>query len=234
MASFVLRVISLLAILGVAMPAHAEPSFIVGASCNNMDVGTTHMASNKKDIIACLLDDSGNKVWKSMTSGGNGGMCGFLVLSGYDTNRYVDYGPGNSAPPDVTGSLVRTAWSDGQQIGASSPTSVIFNSYCNGSSLISNTGNACDLDCGVQYSGYRLSCPAGYTLQLVSSGPNAIASTTHGQGLGGYTISDHSVYYAGAFYDALSVLPISILASRNFNPNYSLGGYFSTWTCIKD
>lgn len=223
MASFVLRVISLLAVLGVAMPAHATTSFIAGASCNDMDVGTTHMASNKKDIIACLLDDSGNKVWKSMTSGGNGGMCGFLVLSGYDANRYVAYGPGgNSAPPDVTGSLVRTAWSDGQQIGASSPTSVIFNSYCNGSSLISNTGNACDLNCGVQYSGYRLSCPAGYTLQLVSSGPNIIA------------ISDNTFYYAGAFYDALSALPISILASRNFNPNYPLGGYFSTWTCIKD
>ena len=229
MASFVLRVISLLAVLGVAMPAHATTSFITGASCNDMDVGTTHMASNNMDILACLLNTSGNKVWKSKTSGGNGGMCGFLVLSGYDANRYVGYGPGGtSAPPDVTGSLVRTAWSDGQQIGASSPTSVIFNSYCNGSSLISNTGNACDLDCGVQYSGYRLSCPAGYTLQLVSSGPNV------NEPLGGIPNSDEAcssyVYYNGSFNCASSVLPISILTSYGGK----LAGYHSTWTCIKN
>lgn len=228
MASFVLRVISLLAILGVAMPAHAEPSFIVGASCNDMDVGTTHKASNNMDILACLLNTSGNRVWKSMTSGGNGGMCGFLVLSGYDANRYVGYGPGTSAPPDVTGSLVRTAWSDGQQIGASSPTSVIFNSYCNGSSLISNTGNACEFDCGVQYSGYSLSCPAGYTLQLVSSGPN-VNEPLGGIPDGGEACSSY-VYYNGSFNCVSSVLPISILTSYGGK----LAGYHSTWTCIKN
>jgi len=102
MASFVLRVISLLAILGMAMPAHADTSFVAGTSCNEMDVGTTHIASNNMDILACLLNTSGKKVWKAMTSDGGptGSMCGLVMLRGGNCRSSYPYM--YACPPDWT------------------------------------------------------------------------------------------------------------------------------------
>ena len=83
MASFVLRVISLLAVLGVAMPAHATTSFIAGASCSEMDVGTTHIDDNNQNIVACLLDtDKKTKVWKSRHPAEMVECVGFLCFRG--------------------------------------------------------------------------------------------------------------------------------------------------------
>jgi len=222
---------TLLALAIISFSGQAKASDVIGSSCSDntlgetKGLGRTKMADDGKNIIACLKDDSGNLLWKSMTSSGGGGMCGFLVLSG-QADRAVGYSTAQSGPPDVTGTLNRTVWMDGQQTGASSPVSVIFNSYCNGSSLISGTGVGCQWDCAIQASGYKLSCPSGYTLQLVSSGANAISGSNSAD-------SDDCrstwYYYAGAFFCGKLEVPTSILDSRGGNT----GGYYSTWTCIK-
>jgi hypothetical protein len=63
MASFVLRVISLLAVLGSGKPAHATTSFITGASCNDMDVGNNALWQAIIWIFSLvLLNTSGNKL----------------------------------------------------------------------------------------------------------------------------------------------------------------------------
>jgi len=143
MASFVLRVISLLAVLGVAMPAHATTSFITGASCNDMDVGTTHMASNNMDILACLLNTSGNKVWKSMTSEGSppGSMCGYVLM----------------LTPSASSSVLGCADRTGLTPSAPVNNYVVREAVsCNGSPIYRSNGNS-----------YSLVCPEGYTTRLL-------------------------------------------------------------------
>jgi len=192
MARFALCMISLLAVLGVAMPAHAEPSFIVGESCNDMDVGTTHIASNNMDILACLLNTSGKKVWKAMTSEGgpSGSMCGLVVLQG------GEFGVDGSLPvypPDSTGLINAT------------PT-LIVNTPCGSTPIYyevvpwhygwGGTGT------------YQLACPNGYTLRIISSGAtNFYTSIATG--------SDGAVFGGPVHY---TQLPQTFL--NNFNQNY--------------
>lgn len=45
--------------------AKAYASIEIGTSCST--VGTTQLSADKKNLIACLLDDSGALVWKAMT-----------------------------------------------------------------------------------------------------------------------------------------------------------------------
>lgn len=204
MTRFTLRMISLLAVLGVAMPAHAATSFIAGTSCSEMDVGTTHIDDNNQNIVACLLDtDKKTKVWKSMTSSGGGGMCGFLVLAALGSYAYDFDGKMSlvGSPPDVTGHLRSTTYYQNRDL-----TAVIINTYCNGSSLIYNAGNSCGADCNITYTDYRLGCPSGYNLRLVSSDGGSYAE-----------------------------VPPSIwgLYSTNSDPNVH-NDFSSTWTCIKN
>jgi hypothetical protein len=181
-------------------PVWAETTEVIGGSCET--VGMSKMSTDQQNLIVCLKDTSGNLIWKSMTSGGS--LCGFLVLAGSAS------GWGSAVrPPDVTGALTYSAYFDGQRIAYQTPTSVVINQTCNGTSLISSAAGTCGWDCAQQYANYQLACPSGYNLRLLFSG------------LAMYSLNSYSENSTTTY-----TLPASIEASYGDN-------YFSTWTCIK-
>jgi hypothetical protein len=74
MQKILLSVLGLLALSANPLAAHAE---MPGQPCQKEQIGTTKMADDKQNIIACLLTGKvapeNVQEWKSMSSGGGGG-----------------------------------------------------------------------------------------------------------------------------------------------------------------
>ena len=78
----------MLALFAVPLAAHAE---LPGQICQKTQVGTTKMADDKQNIIACLETGNAQQAyeWKSMTSGGGGGITGGCKASNAGDGRYI-------------------------------------------------------------------------------------------------------------------------------------------------
>ena len=104
MSKILLGIFGLLAFTAAPLAAHAE---LPGEICaDNVQVGTTKMADDRQNIIACL--ETGEKAqngkeikeWKAMTSSGGGGVTGGCLA-------WFSY----TQPP--TGLNVRGSWGKG-------------------------------------------------------------------------------------------------------------------------
>jgi len=85
----------MLALFAGPLSAHAE---MPGQPCTAAQIGTTKMADDKQNIIACLLTGKAApenvQEWKAMTSSGGGGLTGGCnaSMSQYDASN-VNTGP---------------------------------------------------------------------------------------------------------------------------------------------
>jgi hypothetical protein len=90
--------------VGESLAAPCKPTATttacLGASCETL--GSTTMDYGQRNIIACLYDQSNNKVWKSMSQSSAGGMgaCYAMVPAGiYDSRRnLIGYGASSLDP----------------------------------------------------------------------------------------------------------------------------------------
>ncbi len=94
----------------------------VGAGCTGVGLGTTTMTTDRKNIAACLENDSGELVWKAMSSSGPaeqlpGSLCGLGYTMKY---TYQEDCQKASCPTKTTYSAANISLCDGRAVSTGS------------------------------------------------------------------------------------------------------------------
>lgn len=99
----------LLAFVLVSLPCHAE-NVVVGKTCGQL--GASTMLSDQTGIAVCARETAGSStlVWKSMSGGGGGAVCG-LGLGTVSTND-----PDKAVNLKTTSTLTPVAKCEGQDV----------------------------------------------------------------------------------------------------------------------
>jgi len=150
-------VVGLLALSFVPVSGHAQ---MPGEKCGGADkvqVGTTKIATDSQNIIACLL--TGNTApganvseWKAMTSSNNGGGGGSGGLTGgcFVQTEFI-FGkqvPGEGYRGDLKITSISDVWGRGCDVGKLNNTwknIVLNNGYPSPCDLVAASGHACGL-----------------------------------------------------------------------------------------